>query len=102
MNSVKQIDFGGEGTNLVNSSSVNALAVVKKPAADNVLLSFIETVVNFRDIVRIDFVKFLVYSVIDGLETLIADTLVIRVKSNTDILNREVLYCFVHLRIRIV
>ena len=102
MNSVKQIDFGGERTNLVNSSSVNALAVVKQPAADNVLLSFIETVVNFRDIVRIDFVKFLVYSVIDGLETLIADTLVIGVKSNTDILNREVLYCFVHLRIRIV
>ena len=97
VDSVKQVNLGSQRTNLVYTSAVNALAVVEQPAAHDVLLGLIEAVLYLIYLVGINLVELLVNFLIDGLEALVADTLVIGVKSSTDIVNGEILDSLVHL-----
>ena len=102
VDSVKQVNLGSQRTNLVYTSAVNALAVVEQPAAHDVLLGLIEAVLYLIYLVGINLVELLVNFLIDGLEALVADALVIGVKSGADIVNGEILDSLVHLRCGII
>lgn len=102
VNSVKQVDFSRKRANLIDASAVNALAVVKQPAAHDELLGLVEAVVDLLYLVGINLVELLMNLLIDGLEALVTDALVIGVKSDADIVNGEILDSLVHLRRGIV
>ena len=102
VNSVKQVDFSRKRANLIDASTVNALAVVKQPAAHDELLGLVKAVVNLLYLVGINLVELLMNLLIDGLEALVADALVIGVKSDADIVNGEILDSLIHLGCGIV
>ena len=102
MNSVEQVDLGVERTDIIDSSAVNTLAVIEEPAADNILLNLVETFLNLDFHFGINLVKLFVNLFINGSESLIADSLVIRIESEADILNGEILDCLIHFGVGIV
>ena len=97
MHARKQIDFGIQGTDLVDASAVHALAVVKKPAAHDELLEFVQAVVDLFRLFGELLVKFFMHSVVNGLQALVADTLIVGVERGAHILDREILDRFVKL-----
>ena len=97
VNSVKQVDFSRKRANLIDASAVNALAVVKQPAAHDELLGLVKAVVDLLYLVGINLVELLMNLLIDGLEALVTDALVIGVKSDADIIDSEILDSLVHL-----
>ena len=102
VNSVEQVDFSRKRANLIDASAVNALAVVKQPAAYDKLLGLVKAVINLLYLVGINLVELLMNLLIDGLEALVTDALVIGVKSDADIVNGEILDSLIHLGCGIV
>ena len=79
-------DLAGERTNIVHASAVNALLLVEEPAANDELLCLVQTLVDHCLLLGIDLVKFCVNCLIDGLQTLVADGLVVGVESRLYVL----------------
>ena len=102
MNTAEEVNLCVKRTNLVDSTSVNTLALVKKPAANDELLKLIHAIVDLCDIVGINLVELLVNSGVDRTKCLVTDSLVVCIKSNLNIVNGELLDSLEHLGSRIV
>ena len=98
----QQIDFCCKRAHLVHLAAIHALLFVQQPAAYNIFLCAIHTFLDLCLLLRVDRVKFLVYFFIDGLQALIADILVIRIKGVLYILHRKILDGGEHLFIRLI
>ena len=93
MNSGEKTDLRRKRTDFVKSASVNTLAVVNKPAANNVFLELIDGLVDFENIVGVDFVEFFVNGGDNGLKSGVTDILIVGVEGFSHILNGKVLDC---------
>ena len=67
VNSVKQVNLGVKRTDFVNSSAVNALAVIKQPATNNIFLNLVKTFFDFDFHFGINLIEFLVNFFVNGL-----------------------------------
>ena len=89
--SCKEVDFGVERTNFVYASAVDSLVLVLEPGANNVLLNKIHNLLDLALIALESLIKFLVNSLVYRQKSLVADKLVVCIKSLFDILYAEVL-----------
>ena len=97
VNAAEKVNLCVKGTNLVYSSAVNTLALVKEPASYNELLEFIHTVVYLCYVVGIFLVKLSMNSLINGLESFVTNSLIVCVKSCLNIVNCKSLDSLEHL-----
>ena len=81
----KKANFCGKRTDFIKTTSVNTFAVVDEPTSYNVFLKFVDSFVDFENIVGINFVKFFMNSSNDGLESSVTNVFVIGVKSSSNI-----------------
>ena len=85
----KKANFCGKRTDFVKAAAVNTFSVVDEPSSYNVFLKFVDSFVDFKNIVRINFVKFFVNSGNDGLESSVADVFVVGIKSSSNVFDCE-------------
>ena len=102
MNTAEEVNLCVKRTDLVNSTSVNTLAIVKQPAANDEFLKLVKAVVDLCDIVGINVVELLVNCRIDRAKSLVTDSLVIGIKSNLNVVNGKLLDSLEHFGSRIV
>ena len=93
VHSGKQTDFRRKRTNLVKSASVNALAFVNKPAANNIFLKLIDSFVNFKNVIGINLVEFFVNRGDDGLQSGVANVFIVGIKGLFDVLDGKIFNC---------
>ena len=89
MGSRKDTDLRVKRTHLVDASAVDALAVVEQPAADDVLLKLVHTLVELRLGVGVLLLELGVYGIVNDLQVGVTDVLVVGVHRGADAVDGE-------------
>ena len=85
----QQSHFGSQRADFVHAAAVHALLLVQQPAAHDIFLSAVHTVVDERFLLGVNGIKVLVHLLVDGLQALVADGLVVGIHSELDVLHGE-------------
>ena len=97
VNSRKNSNLSCQRTNFIKLSSVNALSVVKQPAANNEFLQFVHTFVNHSNLFGVLLVKLCVNFRVNRLQTLLADILVVSIHCIANLFDSKRRDCVIHI-----
>ena len=84
-------DFGSQRTDLIDPASIDTLAVIQQPAANDIFLKFVQALVDDTGVLRILLIKRCMNLIIDRKKSCVTNQFVIGIHGNADFLHCHIL-----------